>query len=178
MYRHGNGIGVRRGGGQGGPGPPNNLRGGANIPFGPPNNPPTCTGKSIPLNSILEFSIILYIKMRNVIIWHLFIKIYWAHDVEMTSMRRRYVASTSLRRHVPAGNLAPPWPPPNILNLGPPNILNLPTPMNGDVISLLSKLEIQLTKSQFLIMCEALPNWERPCTMTSKVWIVVYFHWV
>ena len=39
-----------------------------------------------------------------------------AHNVEMTSMRRRYVASTSLRRHVPAGNLAPPqnsrpWPP-------------------------------------------------------------------
>ena len=30
----------------------------------------------------------------------------------MTSMRRRYVASTSLRRHVPAGNLAPPCPPP------------------------------------------------------------------
>ena len=33
----------------------------------------------------------------------------------MTLMRRRYVASTSLRRHVPAGNLAPkypkPWPP-------------------------------------------------------------------
>ena len=28
-------------------------------------------------------------------------------------MRRRYVASTSLRRHVPAGNLAPPWPPQN-----------------------------------------------------------------
>ena len=46
----------------------------------------------------------------------------------MTSMRRRYVASTSLRRHVPAGNLAPlgpqyskPWP---------PNSLNLPTPMH------------------------------------------------
>ena len=36
----------------------------------------------------------------------------------MTSMRPRYVASTSLRRHVPAGNLAPPWPP-NILNLPP-----------------------------------------------------------
>ena len=34
----------------------------------------------------------------------------------MTSMRRRYVASTSLRRHVPAGNLPPP---PNILNLAP-----------------------------------------------------------
>ena len=31
-------IGVGRGGG---PGPPNNLRGGANIPFGPPNNSPT-----------------------------------------------------------------------------------------------------------------------------------------
>ena len=44
------------------------------------------------------------------------LKSYWAHDVEMMSMRRRYVASTSLRRHVPAGNL----PPPNILNLGPP----------------------------------------------------------
>ena len=44
----------------------------------------------------------------------------------MTSMRRRYVASTSLRRHVPAGNLPPPPlaplnppPPPNILNLAP-----------------------------------------------------------
>ena len=46
----------------------------------------------------------------------------------MTSMRRRYVASTSLRRHVPAGNLDP-LGPPKILNLGPPNILNLPTPM-------------------------------------------------
>ena len=32
----------RKRGGQGGPGPHNNLRGGANIPFGPPNNPPTC----------------------------------------------------------------------------------------------------------------------------------------
>ena len=30
----------------------------------------------------------------------------------MTSMRRRYVALTSLRRHVPAGNLAPPLGPP------------------------------------------------------------------
>ena len=27
--------------GPGGPGPPNNLRGGGNIPFGPPNYPPT-----------------------------------------------------------------------------------------------------------------------------------------
>ena len=49
------------------------------------------------------------------------LKTYWAHDVKMTSMRR-YVASTSLRRHVPVGNLAPPCPPPppNILNLAPP----------------------------------------------------------
>ena len=30
----------------------------------------------------------------------------------MTSMRRRYVASTSLRRHVPAGNWLPLAPPP------------------------------------------------------------------
>ena len=47
------------------------------------------------------------------------LKTYWAHDAEMTSMRRRYVASMSLRRHVPAGNLAP-LAPPNILNLAPP----------------------------------------------------------
>ena len=65
-------IGVGRGGpgGQAPPPPPNNLRGGANIPFGPPNNASTCTGKTIPLNSILEFSIISCFKMRNVIIWH------------------------------------------------------------------------------------------------------------
>ena len=63
-------IGVGRGGARGGQAPPDNLRGGANIPFGPPNNPPTCTGKTIPLNSILEFSIISYFKIRNVIIWH------------------------------------------------------------------------------------------------------------
>ena len=35
-------IGVGRGsGGEGARPPPNNLRGWANIPFGPPNNPPT-----------------------------------------------------------------------------------------------------------------------------------------
>ena len=39
------------------------------------------------------------------------LKTLWVHDVEMTSMRRRYVASISLRRHVPAGNLAPLGPP-------------------------------------------------------------------
>ena len=59
-----------------------------------------------------------------------FLKTLRAHDVEVTSMRRRYVASTSLRRRVPAGYLPPPPCPPNILNLGPPpNILTLPTPM-------------------------------------------------
>ena len=46
----------------------------------------------------------------------------------MMSMRRRYVASTSLRRHVPAGNLAPPLAPQNS-KPWPPNTLNLPTPM-------------------------------------------------
>ena len=55
------------------------------------------------------------------------LKTLWAHDVEMTSMRRRYVASTSLRRHVPARNLAPLGPP--ISKPWPPNILDLPTPM-------------------------------------------------
>ena len=34
----------------------------------------------------------------------------------------------TLRRHVPAGSLAP-LGPANILNLAPPNVLNLPTPM-------------------------------------------------
>ena len=42
-------------------------------------------------------------------------------------MRRRCVASTSVRRHVIAGNLLPPpLPPPQTF---PPNILNLRTPM-------------------------------------------------
>ena len=39
------------------------------------------------------------------------LKTYWAHDVDVTSMLRRYVAPTSLRRHVPAGNLPPLGPP-------------------------------------------------------------------
>ena len=42
-------------------------------------------------------------------------------------MRRRYVASTLLRRHLPAGNLPSPPPP------WPPNILNLPTPMRKNL---------------------------------------------
>ena len=67
--RGGGGVGGGGGGGGRGAGPPLFERGG-NIPFGPPDNPPICTGKTIPLNSILEFSIISYFKMRNVIIWH------------------------------------------------------------------------------------------------------------
>ena len=68
-------IGVGRGGGgaRGGQAPPNNLRGGPTYPLAPPNNPSTCTGGNsctIPLNSILEFSIISDFKMRTVIIWH------------------------------------------------------------------------------------------------------------
>ena len=61
---------------------------------------------------------------------HLFgtdlLKTYWAHDVEMKSMRRRrrYDVMCLLE-------IWPPLPPPpaNILNLAPPphNILNLPT---------------------------------------------------
>ena len=56
--------------------------------------------------------------MRNVIIWHWFIKNLVAtwrrNDVDATSLRRIDV------RHVPDGNLAPPCPPVNILNLAPP----------------------------------------------------------
>ena len=95
-------IGVGRGGRRGGGGQaPNNLRGGPTYPLAPPppNNPPTCTGKTIPLNSILEFSIISYFKMRNVIIWHRFIKnlvaIRRRNDVHATSLRRIDVVTTS-----------------------------------------------------------------------------------
>ena len=45
-------IGVGRGGARGGQAPPNNLRGGANIPFGPPNNP-------------LTFSFNFYVKQEK-----------------------------------------------------------------------------------------------------------------
>ena len=47
------------------------------------------------------------------------LKALWALDVEMMSMRRRSVASTSLRRHVPAGNLPPPPGPPIFETLAP-----------------------------------------------------------
>ena len=99
-------IGVGRGGARGGQAPPIIWEGGQHTLW-PPNNPPICTGKTIPLNSILEFSIISYFKMRNVIIWH------WLIKNLMGTRRRNDVDATSLRRHVPAGNLAHPWPPQN-----------------------------------------------------------------
>ena len=115
-------------GGRGGQAPPNNLRGRANIPFAPlpppppPNNPPTCTGKTIPLNSILEFSIISYFKMRNVIIWHRFIKNLMGtrrrNDVDATSLRRIDVVTTSCA----CWEFGPPFPPP------PPNSKPCPSP--------------------------------------------------
>ena len=52
------------------------------------------TGKTIPLNSILEFSTISDFKMRNVIIWHWFIKNLvgtWRRCDVVTSHRRHYV---------------------------------------------------------------------------------------
>ena len=106
-------IGVGRGGGQGGPGPPPIIwEGGGQHTLWPPNNPPTCTGKTIPLNSILEFSIISYFKMRNVIIWHWFIKnlvgTWRRNDVDATSLRRIDVVTTSCA----CWELGPPpWPP-------------------------------------------------------------------
>ena len=57
------------------------------------------TGKTIPLNSILEFSIISDFKMRNVIIWHWFITnlvgTWRRNDVDATSLRRIDVITTS-----------------------------------------------------------------------------------
>ena len=65
------------------------------------------TGKTIPLNSILEFSIISDFKMRNVILWHRFIKNL------VGTWRRNDVASTSYA----CWEFAPPLPP-----LAPPPI--------------------------------------------------------
>ena len=55
-------------------------------------------------------------------------------------MRRHYVASTSVRRHVPAGNVAPLAPP---SKHWPPNILNLPTPMNSGLHSLVETMDLE-----------------------------------
>ena len=124
----------RRKRGGGGARPPSNLRGGPTYPLPPPpNNPPICTGKTIPLNSILEFSIISYFKMRNVIIWHWLIKNLMGtrrrNDVDATSLRRIDVVTTSCA----CWEFGTPWPPQNSEPCPPPppppNILNLPTPM-------------------------------------------------
>ena len=130
-------IGVGRGGGGGArPPPPIIWEGGPTYPLAPPIIHPhfpsismwnrknhKCTKlkgkiiinvtliwfegtcKTIPFNSILEFSILSDFKMRNVIIWHWFIKNL------VGTWRRNDVDATSVRRHVPAGNSAPPWHP-------------------------------------------------------------------
>ena len=72
------------------------------------------TGKTIPFNSTLEFSIWSDFKMRNVIIWH------WLYK-NLVGTWRQYDAMCLLDIWHP---LPPPPPPPP-----PPNILNLPTPM-------------------------------------------------
>ena len=61
------------------------------------------TGKTIPLNSILEFSIRSDFKMRNVIIWHWFIKSLVGAS---TSLRRIDVVTTSCA----SWEFAPPLP--------------------------------------------------------------------
>ena len=86
------------------------------------------TGKTIPLNSILEFSVISDFKMRNVIIWHWFFKnlvgTWRRNDIDVTSLRRIYVVTTSCACWEFGPPLAPQsfkrCPPPNILNLAPP----------------------------------------------------------
>ena len=103
----------------------------------------------------------------------------------MTSMRRRYVASKSFRRHVPAWNLPPPpLGPPKILNLAPPpppppNILNLPTPRKTYVM----KYVVFMGTTNFLFSSvtrwckkfksgvdsvEDAPHARRPKTVTSQ----------
>ena len=52
----------RKRGGQGGPGPPNNLRGGANIPFGPPIIHPSVPAKLF--LSILSLNFLYYHILR------------------------------------------------------------------------------------------------------------------
>ena len=140
----------RKRGGQGGPGPPNNLRGGGqHTLWPPPNNPPICTGKTIPLNSILEFSIISYFQMRNEIIWH------WLIKNLMGTRRRNDVDATSLRRIdvVPTSCACWEFGPPKILNLGPPNILNLPTPMEWIPYSLIRWYRIGHSLVESLNQC-------------------------
>ena len=109
----------RKGGGGGGRPPPIIWEGGPTYPLPPTNNPLICTCKTIPLNSILECSIISYFKMRNVIIWHWLIKNLMGtrrrNDVDATSLRRIDVVTTSCACWEFGPPLAPqnstPWPP-------------------------------------------------------------------
>ena len=111
-------IGVGSGGARGGQAPPIIWEGGQHTLW-PPSNPPTCTG-TIPLNSILEFSIISYFKMKNVIIWHWFIKNLVGtrrrNDVDVTSLRRIDVVTTLCAYW----EFGPPWPPQNSKSCPPP----------------------------------------------------------
>ena len=72
------------------------------------------TGKTIPFNSVLEFStsILSDFKMRNVIIWHWFIKnlvgTWCRNDVDATSLRRIDVVTTTCA----CWEFGPPCPPP------------------------------------------------------------------
>ena len=69
------------------------------------------TCKSIPFNSILEFSILSDFKMRNVINWHWFIKnlvgTWRRNDVDETLLRRIDVSTTSCA----CWEFGPPWHP-------------------------------------------------------------------
>ena len=70
------------------------------------------TCKTIPFNSILEFSILLDFKMRNVIIWTNLLKTLCAHDIDVTSLRRIDVSTTSCAcwEFAPPPLLPPPSP--------------------------------------------------------------------
>ena len=99
-------------------------------------------------------------------------KALWAHDVEMTSMRRYYVASTSLRRHVPAGNLAP-LAPQYSKPCPPPNIRNLPTPMCCGGVASSEKAPDYLTTVYMNLSYDvSVFHWTTPCHknhMTTRV---------
>ena len=90
----------------------------------------------------------------------------------MTSMRHRYVASTPLRRHVPAGNLAPlpPRPPPQYSKPcpPPPNILNLLMPMwSSNLAHLSSKTCIKSHQNHAKLTTPAELS-SKPCGFTIK----------
>ena len=136
----------RGGGGQGASPPPPIIWEGGHIPFAPPPSPiihphfPSIstwnkldkiiinvtliwfegTGKTTSFNSILEFSILSDFKMRNVIIWHWFIKnlvgTWRRNNVDATSLRRIDVGTTSCA----CWEFGPPWPPPYYKPFPPP----------------------------------------------------------